>query len=168
MLLPAPILQVCTYMERAQALYHHLNKQPDSLIMRILGLYQFSYGFQTCYVLVSCNVLYLKRVSPSPPPSELNLEVFDLKGRVPKPVCGTLRTCTAEAVAFLWTCATRTVIEDIQWTEMRQQWHQPPKMHNPGGHWAPPIPMNNDCESSTLVRNSCAICDSVFSPFWSN
>lgn len=78
-----PLDEVMTYVERAQSYYHHLRDHPDALIMRIYGLYRFQYGWGTSHLLISGNVLFCH--SPRLDTSLLKLNIFDLKGRVPKP-----------------------------------------------------------------------------------
>jgi 1-phosphatidylinositol-4-phosphate 5-kinase len=51
---------------------------PNSLIMRLVGFYDVTIGFSTVHVLVFANVLYRAH-------SGKVAEIFDLKGRKPKP-----------------------------------------------------------------------------------
>eukprot|EP01012_Entosiphon_sulcatum_P067684 TRINITY_DN9747_c1_g1_i1.p1 TRINITY_DN9747_c1_g1~~TRINITY_DN9747_c1_g1_i1.p1 ORF type:complete len:751 (-),score=159.74 TRINITY_DN9747_c1_g1_i1:429-2681(-) len=80
MLKTIPHAEVNAFLEAFEAYFKHVTEQPDSLIMRIFGLYRLTYGWSsTLYVIVFGNVMYDNASLGG------QLDIYDLKGRVPKP-----------------------------------------------------------------------------------
>lgn len=61
-----------------QGYHHHLIQNPESVLIRFVGLLKFTWGTRVLYLFVSNNILY------QPPSLSVN-HIYDLKGRVPKP-----------------------------------------------------------------------------------
>ncbi|XP_063900508.1 phosphatidylinositol 5-phosphate 4-kinase type-2 alpha-like [Zophobas morio] len=68
-----PFVEVQTLLSALQDYYYHQLSNKQSLIMRIIGLHRI----KSIYVIVFCNCLYA--------PSSVNMTIYDLKGRKPKP-----------------------------------------------------------------------------------